>query len=267
METVRKQTIGNLLRDWRVRRRKSQLDLALEAEISTRHLSFVETGRSAPSREMILHLAAQLDVPLRERNVLLTAAGFAPVFPETSLDDESLAAARRTIDLILRGHEPNPTLALDRHWNLIQANKAIDFLLKAVSPSQLQPPINVLRLSLHPEGLAPQIVNYAEWCAHLLARLSRQVEITADAVLIDLERELKSYAFPRNAKKNQPSGKIASPDIAVPLRLLVDETELSFISTTTVFGTPIDVTLSELAIESFFPADEKTAKMMHRVFK
>lgn len=267
MGAVQTQSVGKLLRDWRERRRLSQLDLALEAEISTRHLSFVETGKSHPSREMIVHLAERLEVPLRERNVLLAAAGFAPVFSERPLDAESLTAARRTVDLILRGHEPNPTLALDRHWNLIAANKAVDFLLKAVNPLQLQPPINVLRLSLHPEGLAPQIVNYAEWHAHLLARLSRQIEITADAVLMDLERELKSYAYPRNAKKNQSSGKIALPDIAISFRLLIDETELSFISTTTVFGTPVGVTLSELVIESFFPADEKTAEVMSRVFK
>lgn len=264
MELGRTQSIGNLLRDWRIRRRKSQLDLALDAEISTRHLSFVETGRAQPSREMIVHLAEQLEVPLRERNVLLTAAGFAPVFPERPLDDEALAVAKRTVDLILRGHEPNPALALDRHWNLTMANEAVNLLLKAVNPSQLQPPINVLRLSLHPAGLASQIVNYAEWRTHLLTRLSRQIEITANGVLVELERELKSYPVPRNAKTNQRSSQNDSLNIAVPFRLLTDEGELSFVSTTTVFGTPVDITLSELIIESFFPADAATAVYLFR---
>jgi len=237
----------------------SQLDLALEAEISTRHLSFVETGRALPSREMILHLADHLEIPLRERNVLLTSAGFAPVFPERPLDDESLKTARKTIDLILRGHEPNPALALDRHWNLIAANKAVDFLLKGVNASLLLPPINVLRISLHPEGLAPQIINFAEWRTHLFERLSRQIEITADSVLVDLEQELKNYPTLQKAEKNQRIGRVESSNIAIPFRLSTDETELSFLSTTTVFGTPLDVTLSELAIESFFPADAATA--------
>ena len=267
METAQTKKIGNLLRDWRVRRRKSQLDLALDAEISTRHLSFIETGRSRPSREMIFHLAEQLEIPLREQNVLLTAAGFAPVFPERPLTDKSLAAARKTVDFILRGFEPNPALALDRHWNLIAANRAVGFLLKAASPSQLLPPVNVLRLSLHAEGLAGQIVNYAEWRAHLLARLSRQIEITADSVLLELERELKSYPIPPNARKNERSGKANSSNIAIAFRFRIDETELSFLSTTTVFGTPVDVTLSELAIESFFPADAVTADYLSRKFQ
>jgi transcriptional regulator with XRE-family HTH domain len=264
METAGTQSIGNLLRDWRVRRRKSQLDLALDAEISTRHLSFVETGRAQPSREMVVHLAEQLEVPLREQNVLLTAAGFAPVFTERPLSDESLAAARKTVDLILRGHSPNPALALDRHWNLQAANEAVNFLLKAVSPSQLEPPINVLRLSLHPAGLAPQIVNYAEWRTHLLARLSRQIEVTADTVLINLERELKSYSSPPHAQTNQRTDQNALSNVAIPFRLSTDEGELSFISTTTVFGTPVDITLSELVIESFFPADAVTADYLFR---
>jgi len=264
MEAVQIQSIGNLLRDWRTRRRMSQLDLALEAEISTRHLSFVETGRSQPSREMILHLADQLKIPLRERNVLLTSAGFAPVFPERPLNDKSLETVRKTIDLILRGHEPNPALALDRHWNLIAANKAVDFLLKGVNASLLQPPINVLRLSVHPEGLAPQIINFAEWRTHLFERLSRQIEITADSVLVNLEQELKSYPTPQNAEKNQRIGRVESSNIAIEFRLLTDQGELSFLSTTTVFGTPLDVTLSELAVESFFPADAATADYLYR---
>ena len=259
MNTVEAKKIGDLLREWRGRRRLSQLDLALDAEISSKHLSFVETGRAQPSREMILRLAEQLKIPLRERNVLLTSAGFAPVFPERPLDDQSLQAARQTVELILQGHEPNPALALDRHWNLITANKAVALFLKDVSAEQLQLPINVLRLSLHPEGLARQVVNFAQWRAHLLDRLRRQIEITADAVLIELEKELKSYPAP---KENHRREKIDSRAIAIPLRVKTEEGELSFISTTTVFGTPVDITLSELIIESFFPADEKTASFL-----
>jgi transcriptional regulator with XRE-family HTH domain len=237
----------------------SQLDLALDAEISSKHLSFVETGRAQPSREMILRLAEQLKIPLRERNVLLTSAGFAPVFPERPLDDQSLHAARQTVELILQGHEPNPALALDRHWNLITSNKAVGFFLKNVKPAQLQPPVNVLRLSLHPDGLARQIVNFSEWRAHLLERLRRQIEITADAVLIELEKELKGYPAP---KENHRRETIDSRAIAIPLRIKTGAGELSFISTTTVFGTPVDITLSELVIESFFPADEKTSSFL-----
>lgn len=259
MNTVGAKKIGDLLREWRGRRRLSQLDLALDAEISSKHLSFVETGRAQPSREMILRLAEQLKIPLRERNILLTSAGFAAVFPERPLDDESLQAARQTVDLILQGHEPNPALALDRHWNLITANRAVALFLKNVNPAQLQPPINVLRLSLHADGLAPQIVNFAEWRGHLLERLRRQIEITADAILIELEKELKSYPLPKEIRR---SGKVDSSKIAVPIRIKTDEGELSFISTTTVFGTPVDITLSELVIESFFPADEKTASFL-----
>ena len=259
MNTVGAKKIGDPLREWRGRRRLSQLDLALDAEISSKHLSFVETGRAQPSREMILRLAEQLKIPLRERNILLTSAGFAPVFPERPLDDESLQAARQTVDLILQGHEPNPALALDRHWNLITANRAVALFLKNVNPAQLKPPVNVLRLSLHADGFAPQIVNFAEWRGHLLERLRRQIEITADAILIELEKELKSYPSPKEIRR---SGKVDSSKIAIPIRIKTDEGELSFISTTTVFGTPVDITLSELVIESFFPADEKTASFL-----
>ena len=188
--------VGSLLREWRQRRRMSQLDLALEAEISARHLSFIETGRSQPSREMVLQLTERLDIPLRERNVLLVAAGYAPIFPEKTLDDPALAAARRAVDLVLKGHEPFPALAVDRHWNLIASNAAVPPLLIGADPSLLRPPINVLRLSLHPDGLAPRIANLAEWRAHLLARLRRQIEISADKVLVELLNELAALPAP-----------------------------------------------------------------------
>src|SRR3954469_2363669 len=179
-QTTSAQTIGNHLRDWRQRRRLSQLDLALEAEISTKHLSFLETGRAQPSREMVLRLSERLDVPLRERNVLLVSAGFAPVFPQRPLGDPALGPARKAVDLVLKGHEPYPALAIDRHWTLIAHNAAVPPLLLAADATLLQPPVNVLRLSLHPKGLAPRIANLAEWRAHLLTRLRQQIDVTAD---------------------------------------------------------------------------------------
>lgn len=254
--------IGAMLREWRGRRRLSQLDLALEAEISPKHLSFLETGRAKPSREMILHLAEQLEIPLRERNELLTAAGFAAMFPERSLNDETLQAARQTIEVILHGHEPNPALAVDRHWNLLTANRAVSVMLQGVNPTLLQPPINVLRLGVHPEGLAPSILNFSEWRAHLLERLRRQIEITADPRLLALETELKSYPAPKTSERLKP---VEASHIAIPLRLRVQEAELSFISTITIFGNPVDITLAELAIESFFPADPATAQWLRQV--
>lgn len=250
-------SVGDLLRTWRQRRRLSQLDLACEANISTRHLSFLETGRSRPSREMILHLAERLELPLRERNMMLVAAGFAPVFPERPLSDPALSAARRAVDLVLAGHAPYPALAVDRHWNLIAANEATQRLMAGAAPALLQPPVNVLRLSLHPDGLAPRIANLPEWRAHLLTRLARQVEITADPVLAALMEELKGYPVPASARPHTDYG-----GVVVPFRLATDAGVLSFFSTTTVFGTPVDVTLSELALESFFPADPETAEAL-----
>lgn len=254
--------VGDFLREWRQRRRMSQLDLALEADISTRHLSFMETGRATPSREMVLRLAEQLDIPLRERNALLVAAGYAPVFPERRLDDPKLEPARKAMELVLSGHEPYPAVALDRHWNMVASNKAVAPLLAGVDPALLTPPVNVLRLSLHPQGVAPRIVNYREWRAHLFERLRHQIEMSADPVLVDLMYELERYPEPDGVKPHPP----ANPEYAgvvVPLQIRTEAGVLSFISTTTVFGTPVDVTLSELALESFFPADSATAEILH----
>ncbi|XXR63388.1 helix-turn-helix transcriptional regulator [Sorangium sp. So ce385] len=252
--------VGGLLREWRQRRRMSQLDLACQADISTRHLSFLETGRAQPSREMVIHLAERLDVPLRDRNQLLVAAGFAPLYPERSLDDPALAAARKAVDLVLAGHEPYPAVAVDRHWTLVAANGALGPLLAGADPALLRPPINVLHLSLHPQGLAPRIENAAEWRAHLLARLRRQIEVSADPVLVKLLEDLSRYPPPPEGSRRSAPGREASPvAIAVPLRLRTEHGVLSFLSTTMVFGTPVDVTLSELAVESFFPADQATA--------
>jgi transcriptional regulator with XRE-family HTH domain len=257
--------IGDLLREWRERRRLSQLALALDADVSTRHISFLETGRARPSREMLLRLTERLEVPLRERNTMLLAAGFAPAYPERDLDDPALGVARAAVDRVLAGHEPFPALAVDRYWTLVAANRVVPKLLTGVAPHLLQPPINVLRLSLHPDGLAARIANLPEWRAHLLARLSRQVELTADPRLSDLLQELRAYDANRDTRNtDQPDSDHNQVSVAVPLRLHTEQGPLSLISTTMVFGTPVDVTLSELAIEAFFPADTATADLLQR---
>ncbi|WP_210050307.1 helix-turn-helix domain-containing protein [Neorhizobium petrolearium] len=254
--------LGDFLREWRRRRRMSQLDLALEADISQRHLSFVESGRAVPSREMLLHLAERLGVPLRERNPMLIAAGFAPVFAERKLDDPVLAPARQAIDMVLRGHGPFPALAVDRHWTLVAANAAVTPLLAGVADRSLMDgAVNVLRLSLHPHGLAPHIVNFAEWRNHLLDRLHQQIAATGDRVLEKLLEELAGYPVPETAIRSGPD----YAGIAVPMELRTPAGVLSFISTTTVFGTPVDVTLSELAVESFFPANNETARLLRQM--
>jgi transcriptional regulator with XRE-family HTH domain len=251
-------TVGTLLREWRQRRRLSQLALACEADVSSRHVSFLETGRAKPSREMVLLLAERLDVPLRERNALLIAAGFAPVFAERPLADPALDVARRAVDLVLKGHEPYPALAIDRHWTLVAANRAVAPMLAGIDPSLLQPPVNVLRLSLHPGGIAPRIVNASEWRSHIVERLRRQVAATADVTLSALLDELRRYPLADDgvARQEAPSD---FGGVFVPLRLRTEAGVMSFVSTTTIFGTPVDITLSELAIESFFPADAATA--------
>src|SRR5689334_3135294 len=251
--------VGDYLREWRQRRRLSQLDLAGDAEVSARHLSFVETGRAAPSRDMVLRLAERLQVPLRERNVLLTAAGFAPAFAQRSLEDPALKSARQAIDLVLKAHEPNPALAVDRHWNLVSANRMVAPLLEGIPQRLLGQPFNVLRLAFHPEALAPRTVNLAEWCGHLLARLHRQCEATADPELIKLYNDLKSYPIPAR------SAPLSGDNVAIPFKLRHGGEILSFFSTTMVFGTPVDITLSELALETFFPADERTAERLKQM--
>lgn len=257
MSTLQK-PVGEHLRDWRTRRRLSQMDLALEAEISTRHLSFLETGRAQPSRDMVLHLAEQLEIPLRERNVILVAAGFAPVFPERSLEDPRLAAARRAVDVILKAHEPYPALLVDLRWNLVAANAAIEPLLSGVDPELLTAPVNVIRLSLHPRGLAPRIANLGEWRGHILERLRRQAELTADPGLLALIEEIRGYPRPPAPdRRPQDFG-----DVVIPLQLMVGDTMLSLFGVTTVFGTPVDITLAELTLETFFPADKATTDVL-----
>jgi transcriptional regulator with XRE-family HTH domain len=221
------QHAGHLVREWRQRRRLSQLDLAIAANVSSRHLSFVETGRSRPTSEMILHLAEHLDVPLRDRNTMLLAGGYAPAYPERGLAEPELTAVRQALKRVLAGHEPYPAVVVNRWWELVDANAAIGIFTKAAAPELLQPPVNVLRLSLHPDGMAPRIVNLPQWRAHLLTRLHRQAQ--------------------------------AATDVVVPLRYRSDGAELSFLSISAVVGTPMDITVSELAIESFYPADQATA--------
>ncbi|MBT2323072.1 helix-turn-helix transcriptional regulator [Variovorax paradoxus] len=249
---------GTHLRHWRQHRRLSQLDLAHEAQVSTRHLSYVETGRAEPSREMVLRLAERLEVPLRERNTLLVAAGYAPMYRQRSLDDPALASARRAVELVLKGHEPFPALAVDRHWNLVAHNALVPLLMAGAAPELLKPPVNVLRLSLHPDGVASRIANLAQWRAHLLERLQQQIAATGDTTLSALHDELAAYPAPNVSHDTPPAGGEQN-GVVVPFQLVTPQGVLSFISTTTIFGTPVDVTLQELAVESFFPADAQTA--------
>ena len=253
---------GKQLRDWRQRRRMSQLDLAAEADLSTRHLSFVETGRAKPSREMVQRLSEALELPLRSRNALLISAGFAPSYPERPFGDSALAAARDVVQRILDGHMPFPALAVDRHWHLLAHNASVPPLMAGAAPHLVEPPINVLRLSLHPEGIAPRIVNLSEWKRHIIDRLRHQVAESGDPALEELVEELRSYPAP--ASKSPPD---RSPDVPIAVPMILDSPvgQLSFLSTTTVFGTPTEVTLSELAIESFFPADAETGERLRQL--
>lgn len=254
--------IGDQLRQWRERRRLSQMDLALQAEVSTRHLSFVETGRSKPSREMILRLAEQLDLPLRERNHLLLAGGYAPIYAESALDSPHMAAARDAVRQLLTSHEPYPAVVVDRSWNLVDGNASIELFTAGSAPWLLEAPANALRISLHPDGMAPRINNLGEWRAHLLGRVRRQVALTRDPELSELYEELRKYPC------DQPEPEVEAPGpgtIFIPLRIQHEDRELTFFSTVSTFGTPLDITVAELAIESFFPANEETREFLrHR---
>jgi transcriptional regulator with XRE-family HTH domain len=258
--------VGGLLRTWRERRRLSQLELAGAADISARHVSFLETGRSVPSRAMLLRLAERLDIPLRERNALLLSAGYAPMYSERRLDDPALRQARTAVDLVIAGHSPYPALAVDRHWTMLSHNAAVGLLMGGIDESLMQPPVNVLRLGLHPKGLAPRIANYTQWRTHILMRLRQQIAATADPILMELLAELESY--PSTSTGEQEEGATDDVDyggVVVPFRLRTEHGILSFFSTTTVFGTPLDITLAELAIESFFPADPQTTDALNRL--
>jgi transcriptional regulator with XRE-family HTH domain len=244
--------VGQLLREWRERRRLSQLELSSQAGISTRHLSFVETGRSRPTPEMLVKLTEHLDVPLRERNQLLLAGGYAPRYPQHGLDEPELAGVRAALRLVLTGHEPNPAVLVNRWWELLEANAAVSVLTAGCAPELLEPPVNVLRLSLHPDGLASRIVNLAQWRAHLLVQVGRRAKELADARLASLHDELAGY--PGGIDASVPANAVV-----LPMRLRHDVGELSFFSIAATVSTAADVTVDELVIESFFPADPETA--------
>jgi transcriptional regulator with XRE-family HTH domain len=249
--------VGALLRHWRVQRRLSQLELSGRADISTRHLSFVENGRATPSRQLLLRLAEQLQVPLRERNQLLLACGYSPEFAETALHTPPMAALRAAVSQVLAGHEPNPALAVDRYWEIVETNAGMALFLDGIPGQLLEPPANCLRVALHPDGLAPRIANLAQWRGRLLRRLRQQVRLTGDGRLAALERELTGYPG-----GEEPARGAATEQIVASLRLWHNGCLLSFISAVTVFGTPVDVVTGELAIESFFPADPATAQVL-----
>jgi transcriptional regulator with XRE-family HTH domain len=256
-------TVGALLRAWRVRRRHSQLSLALHADVSARHLSFLETGRARPSREMVQQLAEALEIPPRERDALLLAAGFAPAGAPRAPDDASLRGVRDAVALLLEALMPSPALAVDRHWTVVAYNPALALLLRDVDPALATPPVNALRASLHPRGLAPRIANLAQWRAHVLARLRRDVALTADPVLAALRDELRVYPLPPGAARDDGE---AEPGVVIPLRLRTPEGTLAFVSTTTIFGTAVDASAAELTIEAFLPADAHTAAALRERF-
>jgi transcriptional regulator with XRE-family HTH domain len=249
-------SIGDLLRAWRRRRSLSQLELALEADVSSRHVSFLETGRARPSREMVLRLAEHLDIPLRERNRLLLAAGYAPLYVERSLEEPQMAPVHQALDRFLRAHEPYPAIVIDRHHNLLSANDALGALIDGVAPELLEPPANALRVALHPRGMAPRTLNLPEWSAHLLHRLRREAALTADPGLKTLHDELAGYP---GVCLDPPREEGAIDEIIVPLRLQASDRELAFFSTVSTFGSPVDITLDELTIEAFYPANAATA--------
>ena len=248
--------IGELIRTWRRRRSLSQLELALEADVSSRHVSFLETGRARPSREMVLRLAEHLDIPLRERNRLLLAAGYAPLYAERSLEEPEMTPVHQAIDRFLRAHEPYPAIVIDRHHNLLSANDALGALLEGVAPELLEPPANALRVALHPDGMAPRTLNLDEWSAHLLHRLRREAALSADPELTRLHDELAGYP---GVCLEAPRDQETTGGIVVPLRLRAGERELAFFSTISTFGSAVDITLDELMIEAFYPANAATA--------
>jgi transcriptional regulator with XRE-family HTH domain len=252
--------IGPLLRGWREQRRVSQLELALRAGSSARHISFIETGRSRPSEEMVLRLAEHLDIPVRDRNALLLAAGYAPHYPETPLDDPSMDALREGMERLIQGYAPYPALVVDATYHVLAANRGIIMLLEGVPESLLTPPLNAMRLTLHPEGLAPRIRNLRAWRDHLLAQMDRQIALRRSQPLRALYEEVAAYPVPDPAEEDEPIDPV--PYFALPMQIEHDGRVLSFISSISTFNTPMDVTVAELAIETFLPADPATAKYL-----
>jgi transcriptional regulator with XRE-family HTH domain len=254
--------IGELLRTWRTRRRRSQMDLALDVGVSTRHLSFVETGRSKPSPELVLAVAEHLDVPLRERNTMLLAAGYAPRFSQTPLDDPAMHQVRGSLERMLAAHQPYPGVVIDRQWNVVLTNGAADVLMAVVPPQVLEPRPNVFRVCLHPEGLAPHTLDFDDWAVYLLRQIRRSIVLTGDAGLEEIEQEVLAYATVQHLPRATGIGVADDPPLLVPLRVQLGDDVLSLFTTLTTFGTPRDVTLEELAVELFFPADEQTERLL-----
>ncbi len=272
--------VGPLLRGWRELRRISQLDLALRADSSARHISFVETGRSRPSEEMILRLADHLDIPVRERNALLVIAGYAPRYPQTPLDDPAMASVREGLDRLLAGYEPYPALVVDGRYDVVAANRGIALLMEGIAEELLVPPLNAMRITLHPAGLAPRILNLPEWRADLLAQMERQIALVRSPELRTLYEEVAAYPVEsRGAEAGGGTGggtgardggggdeteaggrgRERTPSFALPLVIEHGGRVLSFIASIATFNTPMDVTVAELAVETFLPADRETA--------
>jgi transcriptional regulator with XRE-family HTH domain len=252
--------VGDLLREWRHRRNRSQLELAIEVGVSARHLSFVETGRARPSPELVLAVAAELDVPLRERNTMLLAAGYAPRYSETSLDDEAMAGIRTSLQRMLDAHDPYPGVVIDRAWNVLLANDGALALTAGVPDHLLSPSINVFRIGLHPDGLGARTANFDDWAGYLLRQLRRTIQLTGDAQVEDIEREVLGYPNVAAVAGAADRARWDDPPLLVPFTFVGDGVELSMFTTLTTFGTPRDITLDELAVELFFPADEGTAR-------
>jgi len=265
--TVDDVNVGSLLRGWRKLRGVTQLELALKADSSARHISFIETGRSTPSRSMVLHLAEHLDVPVRDRNSLLMAAGYAPSYPETSLTAPAMTTLRTGLEQLLAAYEPFPALVMNGMYDVVTANKGVRLLLDGVAGHLLEPPMNAMRLTLHPQGLAPRIQNLAEWRGHLLERMERQAALRSSDALRGLYEEVAAYPAPAGTTHAAPDERAVGhgptpPPYALPLRIEAGGCVLSFISTATTFNTPMDVTVSELAVETFLPADPETAAVL-----
>jgi transcriptional regulator with XRE-family HTH domain len=255
-------SVGELMREWRTRRRRSQMDLSLEVGVSTRHLSFVETGRSKPSAELVLAVADRLEVPLRERNRMLLAAGFAPRFGERPLDDPAMERVLESLHRMLAAHDPYPGVVIDRRWDVLVANEAAGRLVAGLPPELSGPPVNVFRACLHPDGLAAATTNFADWGSYLLRQLRRMVELTGDPGLVELEHEVLAYPTVVGLDVGGPVDERDDPPLLVPFRYRVGDAELSLFTTLTTFGTPRDVTLDELCVELFFPADDATERLL-----
>lgn len=255
-------SVGTLMREWRTKRRRSQLDLSLDVGVSTRHLSFVETGRSKPSPELVLAVAEHLDVPLRERNRMLLAAGFAPRYTQHSLDDSSMARVRTSLQQMLDAHDPYPGVVIDRQWNILLANQAALAFVRDLPEHVIEPEVNVFRVCLHPDGLAPQTRNFDDWSAHLLRQIRRTIELTGDVALQSLEQEVLSYPNIADRAIVTDTSEDDDPPLLVPFEVTAGGAELSLFTTLTMFGTPRDVTLEELCVELFFPADDATEKVL-----